>query len=176
MTEQDVGHLQKCTFRNFWDSCTQKKTSEISFKALSGILGLLCAEPNVGNRNKCTFRNSRIPARRTKRQKSRKMHVHEFCDSCAQNKLSGISKNALLGILGLLCAEQNVGNLKKCTFRNYGTPVRSTRRQKFRISKIRQTSSRWNWGFQAWSMFATCDRLHKFIVGFWFPNPVKLCQ
>ena len=32
---------------------------------------------------------------------------------------------------GLLCAEENVGNLKKtCTFRNSGTPVRRTKRQK----------------------------------------------
>ena len=30
----------------------------------------------------------------------------------------------------LLCAEQNVRNLKKCTFRNSGTPVRRTRRRK----------------------------------------------
>ena len=41
--------------------------------------------------------------------------------TCAQNKTSEISKNALPGILGLLCAEQDVGNLKKCIFRNSGT-------------------------------------------------------
>ena len=34
------------------------------------------------------------------------------------------SKNGLSGILGLLCAEQNVANLKKWTLRKYGTPAR----------------------------------------------------
>ena len=52
------------------------------------------------------------------------MHFQEFWYSCAQNKTSEISKNAPSGILGLLCAEQNVRNLKNCTFRNYATPVR----------------------------------------------------
>ena len=60
-----------------------------------------------------------------------KMHVQEFRDSCAQNKTSEISKIALLGILGLLCAEQDVGNLKNCTFRNSGTPVRRAKRRKY---------------------------------------------
>ena len=46
-----------------------------------------------------------------------------------QNKPSEISNNALLGIPGLLCAEQDVGNLKKWTFRNFGTPVRRTKRR-----------------------------------------------
>ena len=32
--------------------------------------------------------------------------------------------------MGLLCAEQNVGHLKKRTFKNSGTPARSTRRRK----------------------------------------------
>ena len=40
------------------------------------------------------------------------------------------SKNEFSGILGLLCAEQNAGNLKKYTFRNSGTPVRRTERRK----------------------------------------------
>ena len=39
-------------------------------------------------------------------------------------------KHVLSGMLGLLCAGQDVGNVKKCTFRNSGTPVRRTRRQK----------------------------------------------
>ena len=55
------------------------------------------------------------------------MHFQDFL---AQNKTSEISKIALSGILGLLGAEQDVGNLKKCTFRNSGTSVRRTRRQK----------------------------------------------
>ena len=68
--------------------------------------------------------------RGTKRRKSQKLHLQEFWDSCAQNKPSEISKNALSGMLGRLCAEQKIGNMKKNTFRNYGTPVRRTRRQK----------------------------------------------
>ena len=32
--------------------------------------------------------------------------------------------------MGLLCAEQDVGNLNTCTFRNSGTPVRRTRPRK----------------------------------------------
>ena len=84
-------------FEKFWDYCAQNKMSEISKNALSGILGLLCAEQDVGNT---------------------KMDFQEFC---RQNKASEVSKNALPGILGLLCAEQDVGNLKKCIFRNSGT-------------------------------------------------------
>ena len=34
------------------------------------------------------------------------------------------------GILGLLCAEQDVDNLNKWTFRNYEAPVRRTKRRK----------------------------------------------
>ena len=88
------------------------------------MLGLLRAEKNVSNLNSIDFQ--------------------ELWDSCAQNNTSGISKTALSGILGLLCAEQSVGNLenglsrllgllcaernvghlKKWTFRNCGTPVR----------------------------------------------------
>ena len=51
-------------------------------------------------------------------------------DSCVQNKTSEISKNALSGILGLLCVEQDVGNINKWTFRNSGTPGRRPRRRK----------------------------------------------
>ena len=82
---------------------------------------------------KRTFRNSGIPVRRTRCRKSKHMDFQEFWDSCAQNKASEISKHILstiLGllyeprksqttrrsrILGLLCAEQNVENLKKNT-------------------------------------------------------------
>ena len=64
--------------------------------------------------------------RRSKRQKSQKMDFHEFGDSCAQNKTSEIPQNALSRFLGLLCAEQDVGNLKRWTSRNSGTPVRRT--------------------------------------------------
>ena len=112
---------QKMHCQEIWDSCAQNKTSEISKHGLSGILGFLCAEQDVGNLNKCTFRNWGSPVRRTRRRKSQKNHFQEFWDSCAQNKTSEISTNALSGIMGLLCAEQDVGNLKKCTFRNSGT-------------------------------------------------------
>ena len=61
---------------------------------------------------------------------SKNLHFQEFRDSCAQKKTSEISTNGLSGILGLLCAEQDVGNLKNCTFWNYGTPVRRTDRRK----------------------------------------------
>ena len=61
---------------------------------------------------KCSFRNSGTPVRRTTRRKSQKMDFHELWDSCAQNKTSEFSNNGLLGIMGLLCAEQNVGNIK----------------------------------------------------------------
>ena len=156
--EEDVGNLKKCTFRNYWtpvsrtrrrksqkmhfqefwdscaqnktseipkndfqeiwDSCAQNKASEISKNGLSGFLGLLCAEQDVGNLKKCIFG---ISGTHKTSEISKKMHFQEFWDSCAQNKASEISKNGLSGILGLLCAEQDVGNLKKCISRNSGT-------------------------------------------------------
>ena len=103
---------QETHFQELWDSCAQEK--------------------NVGNIKICTFRKYGIPVRRTKRQKSQKMDFQDFWDSCALNKTSYISNNALSEILGLLCAEQNVGNLKNYTFRNSGTPVRRTRRRKYK--------------------------------------------
>ena len=75
---------------------------------------------------------------------SQKTDFQEFWDPCVQNKTSEISKNALSGILGLLCAEQDVGNLKKWTFRNSGAPVRRTRRlksQKHAVSGIQVTKT-----------------------------------
>ena len=121
----------KIHFQEFWDSCAQNKTSEISNNAFSRILGLLCAQQDIANLKKCTSRNSGTPVRRTRRRKSQKMQFQEFWDSCAQNKTSEISRTALSEIMGLLWAEQNVGNLEKnCTFRNYGTPVRGTRPRK----------------------------------------------
>ena len=44
------------------------------------------------------------------------MHSQDSWESCAQNKTSDISKNVLFGMLGLMCAEQNVGNIKKMNF------------------------------------------------------------
>ena len=135
-------------------------------------MGPLCAEQNVGNLRTWTFGNSGTPVRRTKRRKYQKLYFHKFWDSCAQNKASEIAKqmdvqefwdscaqnrtseitktwlsgimgllcadqdvgnikNGLSGILGLLGAEQDVGNLKKCTSKSSGIPVRRTRRRKF---------------------------------------------
>ena len=96
-------------FQEFWDSCAQNKTSEISKLALSGFLRLLCAQQDVGNFKKCTFRNSGTPVRRTTRRKSQ--------------------TNVLSRIMGLLCAEQYVRHLKTCTLIIYVTPVRRTKRQ-----------------------------------------------
>ena len=121
---------QKLHCLEFWDSCAQNRTSEISKNALSGILGLLFAEQNVGNLNNYTFRNYATPVRRTRRRKYQKMDCQEFWDSCAQNKTSEVSKAAVSGILRLLCAEQDDENLRNYTFRNSATPVRRTRRRK----------------------------------------------
>ena len=117
----------------FWDSCAQNKTSEISKIALSRILGLLCTEQDVGNFKKCTFKYFGTPVRRTRRRKSQKIHFQEFWDSCAQNKASEIPQMWLSGILGLPHAEQNDINIKKCTFRKYGTLVRRTKRRNIKI-------------------------------------------
>ena len=132
-----------------WPPVRRRKRRKSPKNVLSEILGLLCVEQNVRNIETCTFRYSGTPVRRTRRRRSQKMHFRdfwdsfaqnrtseiskmhfqEFLDSCAQNKTSEISKNALSGILGLLGAEQFVGNLKKCTFGNSGAPVRRTRRR-----------------------------------------------
>ena len=116
--EQDVGNLNKCTFRNSGTPVRRPRRQKSHKHAVSGILGLLCAAQDVGNLKKWTFKNSGAPVRRRRRRKSQKMDFQEFWDSCALNKTSEISKHALSGILGLLCAEQGVGNLKTCTFRN----------------------------------------------------------
>ena len=148
---------QRTDFQEFWGSCAQNRTSEISKNGLSGILGLLCAEQNVVHLKQCTFRISGTPARRNRTSGISKTCA--FRNSSNQNKLhcrgqnlfseirlffeqascpgqlrclgqNFSSKNGLSGILGLLCEEQNVGNLKKWTFRISGTPVRRTRRRK----------------------------------------------
>ena len=100
-------------FQGLWDFCAQKKTSEIPKTHFqSTCLGQLrCLVQNFfGNPNK--------------------IHFQEFWDSCAQNKTSEISKMTLLGIMRFLYAEQNVGHLNKCTFKNSGTPVRRPKRRK----------------------------------------------
>ena len=115
---------QQMHFQEFWDSCAQNKTSEL---------------------NKNTVKNSRARVRRTKRRKYQQIDFQELWDSCAQDKTSKISKHALSGILGLLCAEQDVGNLKKCTVKNSGTPARRTQR---RISQNMTFQEIWDSGWQ----------------------------
>ena len=138
--------------QELWDSCAQNKTSEISKHALSRILGLLCPEHHVGSlskmyfqelwdscaqkktseiSSKCTFRNSGAPVRMTKRRKSKQHAISGIMGLLCAEQDVGNLKHELLGIMGFLCAEQNVGILKiKCTFKNVGTPVRRTRRRK----------------------------------------------
>ena len=120
---------QKLNFHEFWDSCAQNKASEISKNGLSGIRGLLCAEQNVGNIKKMTFRNYGSPVRRTRRRTCQILYCQNLWDFCAQNMTSDISESAPSGIRGFLCAEQNVGNIKKCTFRRSWTLVRRTQRR-----------------------------------------------
>ena len=96
--EQNVRNLKKCTFRNSGTPVRRTRRRKSQQNALSGILGFLCAEQTVGNLKNCTFRNSGTPVRRARRQKYQQMHFQEFWDSCAQNKTSDISKNALSGI------------------------------------------------------------------------------
>ena len=113
-------------------------------------MGLLCAEQDVGNLKKNIVRDYGTPMRRTRRWKYQQMYFQEFWDSCTQNERRKSQKHELSrimgrlcaeqnvgnlkktrsGILGLLCAEQNVVNLKNCTFRKFGTPVRRTKRRK----------------------------------------------
>ena len=106
--------------QEFWDSCAQNKTSEISKNELSGILGLLCAEQDIGNLKHCTLRKSGTPARIIQRRKSPTLHFQKLWDSCAQNKTPDISKHALSDILGLRFAEQSVGNLKNALSKGMG--------------------------------------------------------
>ena len=123
-------------FQELWDFCAQNKTSEISTRWLSGILGLPRAEQHVTNLKKMHFQQMHVQnfwdsCAQNKSSEISKMHFQEFWDSCAQNNTSVISQSWLSGILGLPCAEQNVRNLNKCIFRNSGTPVRRTKRRKY---------------------------------------------
>ena len=106
-TDREKIQSQNMHCQKVWEPGSQNRTSEIS--------------------DKCAFRNSGTPVRRTKRRKSPTVGFQEFWDSPAQNKTSEISKNALSNLVRLQFAEQNIGNLKKCTFKNYGTPVRRTK-------------------------------------------------
>ena len=95
-------------------------------------MGLLCAKQNIGKLKYCTLRISGTAVCRTKDRKSQQNTYFQMLrDSCAQNKTLEISNTAISEILGLLCAEQDVGNLNQCTFSNSGTPVRRTKRLKY---------------------------------------------
>ena len=124
-----------------WPPVRRRRRRKSLKNALSEILGLLCVEQNVRNIETCTFRYSGTRVRRTRRRRSQKMHFREFWDSSAQKRTSEISKNALPRILGLLCAEQDVGNLKNYTSRNSATPVR---RPKRRISQKMHFQDFWD--------------------------------
>ena len=122
--ERNVGNIKRCTFINYGTPVRRTTRRKSQIILLSGILGLLCAEQHVGNMNKCTFRNSRTLVRRTKRWKYQQMNLQNFWDSGSQHRTSGISTNTLSVKLGLRFARQSGRNLKKSTFKNYGTPVR----------------------------------------------------
>ena len=47
------------------------------------------------------------------------MHCQKVWEPDSQTRTSEVSKNALSGILVLLCAEQNVGNFKKMDFQEF---------------------------------------------------------
>ena len=55
---------------------------------------------------------------------------------CFKNITSTISKHALSESLGVQFAEQNVGNLKKCSFKISGTPVRRTKGRKSQKNEL----------------------------------------
>ena len=75
-------------------------------------MGLLCAEPNVRNLKQMHYQDFLDSWAQNKTSEISKMSFQEFWDSCAQNKTSEISNSELSRIMGLLCAEQNVVNLK----------------------------------------------------------------
>ena len=129
-----------------WPPVCRSKRRKSQTNALSGILGLLCAEQNGRHLKKFTFITSGTSVLRTKRQTSQKlyfhkvwdlcaqnktseiskMHCHKLWDSCAQNKTSEISNKCTFKNYGTPAAEQHVGNIKTCTFVYDGSLVRRT--------------------------------------------------
>ena len=95
--------------------CAQKKRRKYIEKCTFRNSGTPVRRTRRRKSQTWTFRNFGAPVRRTRRRKSQQMDFQEVCDSCALNKTSYISNNALSEFLGLLCAEQNVGNRKKNT-------------------------------------------------------------
>ena len=84
---------QNMDVQDFWDSCAQNKTLEISKKRTFRISGTPVRRTKRRTSQKWTFKNSGTPVRRTKRRKYHKMDFQEFWDSCARNKVPEISKN-----------------------------------------------------------------------------------
>ena len=101
-----------------------------------------CAQNKTSEISKhCTVKNSETPVRRTRRRKTQ--------------------QNALSNIMGLLCAEQNVGNLNKCTFKDSGTPVRRTQRRnslKLHVHKF------WHSGAQRGAAFGRSPSVVFFVL------------
>ena len=100
--------------------------SEISKNALSENVGPLCAEQAL-ELSKMHFQKLWDSCAQIKTSEISKNALSFLWDSSAQTKTSDISKIALSGILGLLCAEHHLRNIKECTFRNSGIPVRRTK-------------------------------------------------
>ena len=126
-------------FQELWDSYAQNKTSEILKKMTFNNCGTpVRRTKRRKSQQKLTFGISGTAVRRTKRRKSKNMDFQEFGDACAQNKTSEISRNALSEILRLLCAEQDVGNVKKCIVIMYGTSVRRTKRRKSQKAQFQE--------------------------------------
>ena len=122
---------QKCAARNYGTLVRSTRRRKYHKKTHTFIkYGTPTRRTKRRNLKRCTLIIYGAPVRRTTLRKSRKMHFHNLWDSCEQNKTSEISKNGLSGIMGLLCAEQNVETLKTLPFKNSGTPVRRTKRRK----------------------------------------------
>ena len=111
--------------------CFKNITSTISKHALSESLGARFAEQNLGNLKNCTFKSSGIPVRRTQPRKCQECTFRNSGSPVRRTRRRKISKIELSRVMGLLCAEQSVGNLKTCTFINPGNPVRRTNRRKY---------------------------------------------
>ena len=90
--QNKTSEILKNAFQEFWDSCAQNKASEVSKHDFQEFWDSCAQNKTAEISNKCTFINFGTLVRTTKLQKSKK---------------------CVPGILGLLCAEQNVEDLKK---------------------------------------------------------------
>ena len=70
--------------------------------------------------SKATFRNSGTPVRRITHGTSQKHALSQIMGLlCAEQNVGNLNKNALSECMGLLCAEQNVGNLRSMHFQKF---------------------------------------------------------